>query len=90
MYQAILFDAGNTLLHTAVNRRERIRKALASKGLEFAREAVKEAIAQVEGELLGPDKPWVSTEEQEARFWRDYYPRILGALGVSDGGGELA
>lgn len=90
MYQAIFFDAGNTLLHTAVDKGERFRKALASKGLEFAREAVKEAIVQVEGELLGPDKPWIGTEEQEARFWQDYYPRLLGVLGVSDGGGELA
>jgi len=90
LYQAIFFDAGNTLLHTAINRKERIRKALASKGLEFARETVEEAVAQVEGELLGPDKPWIGTEEQEARFWRDYYPRILEALGVSDEGDELA
>lgn len=90
MYQAIFFDAGNTLLHTAFGRVERTRKALASKGLEFTSEIVEESIAQVEGELLGPDEPWIGTDEQEDHFWQAYYPRILGVLGVSDGGGELA
>ena len=44
----------------------------------------------VEGELLGPDKPWIGTEEEEARFWGRYYPGILEALGIPDEGGELA
>ena len=90
MYRAIFFDAGNTLLYTSIDRKERIRGALASKGLEFTLEAVERAVAQVEGELLRPDKPWVGTEEEEELFWRKYYPGILKALGVRDEGGELA
>jgi len=59
LYRAIFFDAGNTLLYTSIDRKERIRRALASRGLEFTLEAVGRAVAQVEGELLGPDKPWI-------------------------------
>ena len=90
MYRAIFFDAGNTLLYTSIDRKERIRRALASRGLEFTLEAVGRAVAQVEGELLGPDKPGVGTEEEEEQFWRRYYPGILKALGVRDERGELA
>lgn len=90
MYRAIFFDAGNTLFRTSIDSQERIRRALASKGLEFTLEAVERAIAQVREELLGPDKPWIGTEEQEAYFWRKYYPGVLEALRIEDEGGELA
>jgi putative hydrolase of the HAD superfamily len=90
LVQAIFFDAGNTLFHTSFGRRERIRRALASKGLAFTLEAVEKGVSQVEGELLGPDKPRIGTEEEEAHFWQRYYPGLLEALGIRDERGELA
>lgn len=69
MYQAVFFDAGNTLFYTPIDGKERIRRVLASRGLEFTPEAIERAVAQVEEEPLGPDKP-------------RYYLGVLEALGI--------
>jgi FMN phosphatase YigB (HAD superfamily) len=57
LVQAIFFDAGNTLFHTSFGRRERIRRALASKGLARTLEAVEKGVHSRMGEVSDRNPP---------------------------------
>jgi len=89
-FKAIFFDAGNTLIHTSMTRFERIHKALAARGFQLPQEHVEEAILHVEATLLGPDKPWIGTPEQEARFWDEYFRILVDTLDLEKADRNLA
>lgn len=91
MYQAIFLDAGNTLFHTPVTRRDRIVQALEHHGRPAAPDALEATMEQVRGEMW--DSPlWpLTTREREDRWWLEYYERLLDHLGEDvDLAGDLA
>lgn len=84
-FRAILFDAGETLVHPAPSFPELFSRVLAAEGHERSGEQVIEASRAVfhrfseaarEGDL------WTTSPERSARFWRDVYERMLGSLGL--------
>jgi HAD superfamily hydrolase (TIGR01509 family) len=83
-YEAILFDAGNTLVFTRMGRRARLRKALRAWGLAFSPNDVRIAFDRAEEGLFSPNLDWVLTPEQEQAWWRDYYGTILRTLNLPD------
>jgi putative hydrolase of the HAD superfamily len=83
-YEAVLFDAGNTLVFTRMGRRARLRKALRAWGLAFSPNDVRIAFDRAEEGLFSPDMDWVLTPEQEEAWWRNYYGIILRTLNLPD------
>jgi putative hydrolase of the HAD superfamily len=83
-YEAVLFDAGNTLVFTRMGRRARLRKALRAWGLAFSPNDVRIAFDRAEEGLFSPDMDWVLTPAQEQAWWRDYYGTILRTLNLPD------
>jgi len=91
MYQAVFLDAGNTLFHTPVPRRERIVRALERRGRQVDRGEIDAAMNQVRHGMW--DSPlWPpETREREEKYWLEYYQRLLDHLNDDvDLAGELA
>lgn len=91
MYQAVFLDAGNTLYHTPVVRRDRIVRALVNHGCHADPEELKAIMEQVRSEMW--DSPlWpLSDRAREDRWWLEYYERLLDHLGEDiDLAGDLA
>ncbi len=84
-FKAVLLDAGGTILTVTRNRYERIEAALRRRGFDVSRERIAEADAWIKEKLLkeparrGEDT-WVSTPEQEERFWDAYYRLMVRSL----------
>lgn len=91
MYQAVFLDAGNTLFHTPVVRRDRIVRAMVNHGCHADPEEIKAIMEQVRSEMW--DSPlWpLSDRTREDRWWLEYYERLLDHLGEDvDLAGDLA
>ncbi len=91
MYQAVFLDAGNTLFHTPVSRRDRIAQALERRGRPADLERIEAIMERVRCEMW--DSPlWpLKTREREERWWLEYFERLLDHLSEDiDLAGDLA
>ncbi|HYJ61880.1 MAG TPA: HAD-IA family hydrolase [Actinomycetota bacterium] len=90
MLRAVLFDAGETLVHPAPSFPELFVRVLARAGHERSLEDVVSASGAVLhrfSEAAADRELWTTSPERSARFWTSVYERMLGELGVADGDG---
>ena len=88
--RAVLFDAGETLVHPAPSFPELFVRVLARAGHERSLEDVVTASGAVLhrfSEAAADRELWTTSPERSARFWTSVYERMLGELGVADGDG---
>lgn len=83
--RAVLFDAGETLVHPAPSFPELFVRVLADDGHERTAEDVREASAAVFlrfSEAARDRELWTTSPERSAAFWRDVYERMLESLSL--------
>ena len=91
MFQAVFFEADDTLFHTPVPHQERIIQALKRRGVQVDPQQMRSIMNQVriemwESPLWPPD-----TLEKEQQWWQFYYECLLDYLGADiDLAGDLA
>jgi putative hydrolase of the HAD superfamily len=88
--RAVLFDAGETLVHPAPSFPELFAGVLSTRGIERSPEAVIEASrAGVHrcSEAARDNDLWTTSPEASARFWKSVYARMIRELdiGAADG-----
>jgi putative hydrolase of the HAD superfamily len=84
-FRAILFDAGETLVHPTPSFPERFSEVLATEGHPCAPEEVVEASKAVFhrfSEAARNGELWTTSPQRSARFWNDVYDRMLASLGL--------
>jgi putative hydrolase of the HAD superfamily len=87
--RAVLFDAGETLVHPSPSFPELFARVLSTRGIERSPEAVVEASRAVFhrfSEAARDNDLWTTSPEASARFWKSVYARMLGELGIGIGG----
>ena len=83
--RAVLFDAGETLVHPAPSFPELFAKVLASRGHARTPQAVVDASRAVFhrfSEAARDNELWTTSPEASARFWKSVYARMLDELDV--------
>jgi putative hydrolase of the HAD superfamily len=88
--RAVLFDAGETLVHPAPSFPELFVRTLAREGYEVAIADVVAASSSVFvrfSEAARDDDRWTTSPERSARFWTGVYERMLAALGLGTNDG---
>jgi putative hydrolase of the HAD superfamily len=83
--RAVLFDAGETLLHPAPSFPELFAEVLADAGHTRSPEEVIDASATVFhrfSEAARDGELWTTSPERSARFWREVYGRMLERLSL--------
>jgi putative hydrolase of the HAD superfamily len=80
VYQAVFFDAGNTLFHTPVEREERIARALARRGLAVDRERLHEAMERARNETWDSFQGYPRSRQEEDEWELAYFQRLLELL----------
>jgi putative hydrolase of the HAD superfamily len=88
--RAVLFDAGETLVHPAPSFPELFAGVLSTRGIERSPEAVIEASRAVFhrfSEAARDNDLWTTSPEASARFWKSVYARMIRELdiGAADG-----
>jgi putative hydrolase of the HAD superfamily len=88
--RAVLFDAGETLVHPAPSFPELFTRVLSTRGIERSPEAVIEASRAVFhrfSEAARDNDLWTTSPEASARFWKSVYARMIRELdiGAADG-----
>jgi putative hydrolase of the HAD superfamily len=86
-YQAVLFDAGETLVHPSPSFAELFADVLTGRGHPCEPADVLEASAVVFDrfdEAARDREGWTTSLERSARFWKGVYRRMLGALGLPE------
>jgi putative hydrolase of the HAD superfamily len=89
-FRAVLFDAGETLVHPAPSFPQLFAHVLADAGHERSPEAVMEASRAVFDrftEAARDDERWTTSAERSARFWKGVYARMLAVLELPGGDG---
>lgn len=89
-FRAVLFDAGETLVHADPTFPGLFSSVLAKEGIERAPEDVLAASKTVFhrfSEAAAQNDLWTTSPQKSARFWKGVYERMLEALGLpaSDG-----
>jgi putative hydrolase of the HAD superfamily len=87
--RAVLFDAGETLVHPSPSFPELFSRVLSSRGIERSPDAVIEASRVVFhrfSEAARDNDLWTTSPEASARFWKGVYARMLGELGIETDG----
>jgi putative hydrolase of the HAD superfamily len=85
--RAVLFDAGETLVHPSPSFPELFTTVLASHGYERAPDNVVEASRTVFhrfSEAARDRDLWTTSPESSARFWKGVYARMLDELDIGD------
>jgi putative hydrolase of the HAD superfamily len=88
--RAVLFDAGETLVHPSPSFPELFTRVLSTRGIERSPEAVIDASRAVFhrfSEAARDNDLWTTSPEASARFWKSVYARMLGELGVGSADG---
>jgi len=88
--RAVLFDAGETLVHPAPSFPELFVRVLADAGAERSLEEVLAASAAVLhrfSEAAADRELWTTSPERSAAFWTGVYDRMLAELGIADADG---
>ncbi len=88
--RAVLFDAGETLVHPAPSFPELFVDVVARAGYERSVEDVGRASATVFhrfSEAARDQELWTTSPERSARFWKGVYARMLDELGLSSADG---
>ncbi|HEX6845099.1 MAG TPA: HAD-IA family hydrolase [Actinomycetota bacterium] len=83
--RAVLFDAGETLVHPAPSFPELFVRVLADEGHERTAEDVREASTAVFhrfSEAARDRELWTTSPERSAAFWRGVYERMLESLSL--------
>ena len=89
-FRAVLFDAGETLVHPAPSFPRLFTRVLADEGHVRTDTDVLEASAAVFhrfSEAARDRELWTTSPERSARFWKSVYARMLEALDVGDADG---
>lgn len=84
--RAVVFDAGETLVHPAPSFPELFSTVLARAGDQRSPDAVVEASRSVFhrfSEAAKDNELWTTSPERSARFWRSVYDRMLEELGLA-------
>jgi len=83
--RAVLFDAGETLVHPSPSFPELFTSVLAAAGHRRAPDAVIEASRSVFhrfSEAARDNELWTTSQERSERFWKSVYERMLEELGL--------
>jgi len=89
-YRAVLFDAGETLVHPHPSFPELLSATLRSEGLEVEPDAIRQAVHVLSSRFEGAarDKElWSTSPERSRAFWASVYRILLEALGLEFGDG---
>jgi putative hydrolase of the HAD superfamily len=87
--RAVLFDAGETLVHPAPSFPELFAGVLSTRGIERSPEAVIEASRAVFhrfSEAARDNDLWTTSPEASARFWKSVYARMIRELDIGADG----
>jgi putative hydrolase of the HAD superfamily len=88
--RAVLFDAGETLVHPSPSFPELFTRVLAAQGHERSPETVVEASRAVFhrfSEAARDNELWTTSPEASARFWKSVYTRMLDELAIAEPNG---
>lgn len=93
-YDAVLFDAGDTLVHPDPSFGGLLVELMAGFGLRFEEDLVERHVRQVLGEAVAAaaasGQTWSTTPERSRAFWTRTYRALLGRLSVEDGSDTIA
>lgn len=93
-YDAVLFDAGDTLVHPEPSFGGLLVRLLAEWDLRFeeplVERLVREALAEASADALARNETWSTTPERSRAFWTGIYRVLLRRLEVQDGEGTIA
>lgn len=92
-YDAVLFDAGDTLLRPEPSFSEALGGLLRARGVDVPdgrQERVEEALVAAVGRLKDDGRSFSTSHEESRSFWMGLYAAVLADLGVPDPGGDLA
>lgn len=84
-FRAVLFDAGETLVHADPTFPGLFSSVLAGEGVERAPEdvlAASKAVFHRFSEAAAENDLWTTSPEKSARFWKGVYVRMLETLGL--------
>lgn len=92
-YDAILFDAGDTLLRPEPSFSEALGGLLRARGVavpDGRQDRIEEALVSAIGRLKEDGRSFSTSHEESRGFWTGLYAAVLADLGVPDGDGALA
>ncbi len=93
-YDAVLFDAGETLVHPSPSFGGLLHQLIADLGHRFDPDDVERharaALTEASAEALGEGRTWSTSNEASRDFWTGIYRSLFATLGVDDDHGRLA